>query len=210
MRCGKTARPPSRHAPRAVAFSPYHRPRHSRATDAASGTPSFSQSSRATNWRARSEPGSRAAKARNLRSARLGSRAGEEGLEQIHRQLAQGIEQRLEGRQKGGQHRGLLGPLGMEIPGGRQQRQAGEIAGAAMGKAEGQIAAHAIADQHGPLAAGPDHRIERPGQPAQDVIGEIEAPLGLARAPANRRETAGSPRAARKRMKLRSGSRSRI
>ena len=49
---GSTGSPATRHSPRAGVLAPYQPARHSRATGAASGTPSFSQSSSATNSRA--------------------------------------------------------------------------------------------------------------------------------------------------------------
>ncbi len=55
---GSTAAPATRHSPRAGVLAPYQPARHSRATGAASGTPSFSQSSSATNRRARGLAGS--------------------------------------------------------------------------------------------------------------------------------------------------------
>ena len=71
---GSTASPAIRQAPRAGVLAPYQPPRHSRATGAASGTPSFSQSSSATKRRAagggRVEPGEGAVLARRCRRGR--------------------------------------------------------------------------------------------------------------------------------------------
>ena len=73
-RLGSTGRPAMRQVPRAGVFSPYQPPRHSRATGAASGTPSFSQSSSATKAAAFGLAGSRPEKATNLRATSCGSR----------------------------------------------------------------------------------------------------------------------------------------
>ena len=95
---GSTARPAIRHSPRAGALSPYHPDRQARATSAASGTPSFSQSSSATNSRARAPSCRHAREASILRGDAPGISQSEQRLQHIDRQgLAErqcGLQQR--------------------------------------------------------------------------------------------------------------------
>ncbi len=111
-------------APRAGRSAPYQPPRHSRATGSASGTPSLSQSSTATKWRAAGLSGGRAAKRANLRSADQRIDRGEQRLQHVDRHLAERGEGRAPAaRQARPSSRAWPGALGMEAPGRRQQRQ---------------------------------------------------------------------------------------
>ena len=154
-------------SPLAGVLPPYQPTRHSRATAAASGTPSFSQSSSATNWAADGEAGSRPANLTNFLTTSSGSSAGEQRLHHVDRQLARLPQHRLQRRQRRADQLRLVRPLGMEVPGRRQADQAADLSACGQRQRQGQQPAHAIADQGDRAAAEIGTRRRAPGRAAR-------------------------------------------
>src|SRR3546814_5003029 len=76
----------------------------------------------------------------------------------------------------------MLRALGMEIPGRREQREAGDLAPSALRQGERQETAHAISqDGDGPSAGRVEDDVQCRLEPARDVVGQVEAPLRLPR-----------------------------
>ena len=203
---GRPRSPATRQRPAPGVLSPYQPSRHSRATGAASGTPSLSQSSSATNSSASSDVGVERGEAANLRSARHGIEAGEQRLDRLDRQLAEAVPAAAS---NGAAERAERAPgpagsawksQGVASSASRRARPAGAAA-----RASARSAAHAIAEQRRaahrrPRAAPPRRRrLEPPG----DVLAQAEAALVRAgRAPIDQ-DRAEAARRQSERMRLR-------
>ena len=170
-RSGRTTSPATRHWPAAVRFSPYQSARHSRATGAASGTPSLSPVLQGDEGGgARGLSGGNLAKAVNLRCTSKGSSPAKRPLDDVDRQLAQGRHQRREAFGGGGQQAALIGRGGVEVPGRGEQGQTGQIGRPALSQRQRQDPAHAIADHQRSRAAERQNLVERAFQAPGDVV----------------------------------------
>ena len=144
---GSTGRPATSQAPFAGALAPYHSSRQVRATGAARGTPSFSQSSRATNRRARSLSGSRSRKRDTSRPRSKGPAgqtppaAGPPAAFRFAPEAARASATIPPPCAPGPDRR-------RGNPRGSQQREAADQLRAALCQRDGERAAHAVARQY--------------------------------------------------------------
>ena len=161
-------------------LAPYQPPRHSRATGAASGTPSFSQSSSATKRRgARAggvEPREGAELRRRCRRDRARRTASGWHPPAAPRSPPAAAPAPAAGRPTA--RAAGLAPRPVKSQGVASRPSAAHPVRPAQRRGQRQQPAHAIADQHhGPRQRRPSARSSRPG----DIVGQGEAALGLAR-----------------------------
>ncbi len=131
---GSTGRPATRQVAGRGVLAPYQPPRHSRATGAASGTPSFSQSSSATKRSARGWPGRGRRRRGYLAGDGAGLDGGEQGLQRVDGQGAARASRGSSEGSRAARRSGVVRGVRVEVPGGREQGEAAHgVVGAAAG-----------------------------------------------------------------------------